>query len=334
MSRMQEKITLPTTTTYAGIDVGKNQLDVFVHPGGTRFQVKNDKKAIHTLTKKLLKHGVQLAALEATSKYHCLAHSIMHEAGILVAVINPFRSRQFADSMGCLAKTDTIDAEMLARFAQRMNPAPTPPPSQHIKELHELHVARRQVSDEISDLKRQLHTAGHPIAVSQINKRIKLGETHKKILEEEIRSLIAAHAELKSKFDILTSIPGIGQTTAAILLADLTELGRANAKEIAALAGVAPMNWDSGAKHGNRMIRGGRGCVRKALYMCAVASVRRDTPLGLFYRKLIKRGKKPKVALTAVMRKLVIIANTLITENRKWQVECPQNYNSNIQFAR
>jgi len=324
MSRTQEKITQPTKTTYAGIDVGKNYLDIFVHPSGVQLQVKNDHKSIQSLAKKLLKQGVQLATLEATSKYHCLAHSVLHDAGVPVSVVNPFRSRQFADSMGNSAKTDKIDAQSLAHFAERMRPEPSAPPEKHIKALHELHTARRQAADEVADLKRQLQTADHSLVIKQIKVRIKLGEQHKEALNEEIQSLIVRHTELKSKFDILTSIPGIGSITAAILLADLSELGQTNAKEIAALAGVAPMNWDSGAKHGHRMIRGGRRCVRNALYMCAVASVRRSNSLGAYYRRLIKRGKHPKVALTAVMRKLVIIANALITENRKWEIDCPE----------
>jgi transposase len=151
-----------------------------------------------------------------------------------------------------------------------------------------------------------------------------MGERHKSVLEKEINTLIKNDQDFKNKFEILQSIPGIGQTTASILLADLPELGHANAKEIAALAGVAPMNWDSGSKHGNRMVRGGRKHVRNALYMCAISCIGRSNPLGLTYQNLTRRGKKPKVAITAMMRKLVIIANTLITENRKWQEQCPR----------
>lgn len=150
-----------------------------------------------------------------------------------------------------------------------------------------------------------------------------MGERHKHVLDGEIQALIDASPELKEKFDILTSIPNLGRMTAAILLADLTELGSANAKQIAALGGVAPMNWDSGLKAGNRMIRGGRKTVRNALYMCAVCASRRSDPFGALYRRLIARGKNPKVALMAVMRKMIITANTLIAENRKWQIQCP-----------
>jgi transposase len=171
--------------------------------------------------------------------------------------------------------------------------------------------------------KSQLDIFIHPIAMRQIKARIAMGTRHKTVLEQEMNTLITDTDVMKNRFDILTSIPGIGRTTAAILLAELPELGSANAKEISALAGAAPMSWDSGAKNGNRMIRGGRQHVRNALYMCAVTCIRRSDFLGLTYKNLIHRGKNAKVALTAVMRKLVILANTLITENRKWQPQCP-----------
>lgn len=326
MSRWQEQIMhnphgIPEV--FAGIDVGKKQLDIFINPPGISMQIINDAKGISEAIRELTRYNIKLIALEATGKYHTLVHAMLHEAGIDVAVVNPFRSRQFADSMGRLAKTDTIDAEVLAGFAQRMQPAPTPLPDPVSQELHELHIARRQVCDEVADLKRQLQTSDHPLAKRQIKARIAMGQRHKQALEVEMKAVIDASPELKQKFDILTSIPNLGRLTAAIMLADLTELGHANAKQIAALAGVAPMNWDSGTKHGNRMIRGGRKTVRNGLYMCAVGSIRRSDPFGALYRRLIGRGKNPKVALTAVMRKLVIVANTLIAENRKWQPQGP-----------
>lgn len=322
MSRMQEQIN-KQPKAYVGIDVGKDQLDIFIHPAGASLRVSNTKTGIQTLVKSLRQHEVELAALEATSKYHRLAHAMLHEAGFAVSVINPFRSRQFSDSIGRLAKTDGIDAEALAFYAARMNPSPTKPPEKQFKLLRDLQTARRQVLEEVCDLKRQLHTTDHSVAARQIRARIAMGERHKTVLEKEIHQAIAADPVLKNKFDILTSIPGIGRTTAAILLADLSELGQVNARQIAALAGVAPMNWDSGAKRGNRMIRGGRRQVRNALYMCAVACITRSESMGKTYQNLVARGKKPKVALTAVMRKLIILANTLIAENRKWQPQCP-----------
>lgn len=319
MSRMQEQITTSPLTAHAGIDVGKDQLDMFIRPAGLMLTVPNTKAGILLLIKKCIAHNVELAALEATSKYHRLAHNMLHDAGIPVSVINPFRSRQFADSLGRMAKSDSIDAEVLALYAARMEPEPTVPPEQQSKELRDLHAARRQVLREVGDLKRQLHTTDHPLAAKQIRARIKMGERHKKILEDQLFEIISAHADLKHKYEILTSIPGVGRTTAATLIADLGELGHANAREISALAGVAPMIWDSGQKHGNRIIRGGRQSVRNALYMASITCIRQPNFLGQTYQNLIGRGKKPKVALTAVMRKLVILANTLVAEDRMWR---------------
>ena len=323
MSRMQDEMT-GATPNYAGIDVGKDQLDVFVQSTQQGFSIPNDKRSIRSLVTRFRKQGVSFAALEATGKYHKLAHAMLHDAGISVAVVNPFRSRQFAESMGRMAKTDTIDAKMLAHFAERMHPAPTLPRDASAQELRDLQVARRQVVGELSDLKRQIQTTENALARRQIRARIAMGERHKTELEATIQRLITKTPELKSKFEILMSIPHIGKTTATILLTDLNELGHVNAREIAALAGVAPMNWDSGKKQGNRMIRGGRRSVRNALYMCAVSCIRRSNPIGTIYQNLVKRGKNKKVALVAVMRKLVIIANTLIAEQRPWQEKPPQ----------
>jgi transposase len=324
MSRTPEKINQPASTiAYAGIDVGKSNLDFYITPVGKRLQVKNDKSGVQAIARHCLRHDVKLLALEATGKYHRLAHDVLHEAGVAVAVINPFRSRQFADSMGKLAKSDTIDAEILAEFAERMTPQPTLPPSGHHKALRELHTARRQAVDEAGDLKRRLQSTEHPLAAEQIRLRITLVESDKAALEQEIQAIVAADPDMSRKFKILTSIPGIGKITATLLISDLCELGQVNAKQIAALAGVAPMNWDSGNRHGSRIVRGGRRSVRNALYMCAVSCISRSGSSGAFYRRLIQRGKNPKVALTAVMRKLVIAANSLIAEDRVWQCERP-----------
>lgn len=323
MSPMQEQINKQTQPYFIGIDVGKDHLDIFIHPTGETLKIKNESRAIHAFIKTLSHDDVGLVALEAKSKYHRLAHELLYEAGFDVAVINPFRSRQFSDSIGRLAKTDTIDAQSLALFAQRMRPQPTVPPSLQDRELRELQSARRQIVQSISDLKRQLHTTQPPIAKRQIKARIVMGKHHRIALEAEIQKIIEAHKTLSNKRDILISIPGVGKTTAALLLSELRELGQVNAKEIAALAGVAPMNWDSGTKSGNRMIRGGRKHVRNALYMCAVTCVGKPNIFGHTYRNLVKRGKHPKVALTAVIRKMIILANTLITENRQWQSEAP-----------
>jgi transposase len=320
---MQEQKEQPPTESYLGIDVGKDGLDIFIHPSGQRLRVSNDAAGLRRLIRECGRLQVRLVALEATGKYHCRAHQALHEAGLAVAVVNPYRSRKFADALGQLAKTDTIDAEVLARYAALVQPQATPPPSAQQKALRELNVARRQVIDELGDLKRQLQATDNLLARRQLKARMALCERHRGALEKEIAQLVALHDDLRHRFDILTSIPGLGVVTAATLLTDLEELGRLNSKEIAALAGLAPMNRDSGNMRGVRTIRGGRLPVRNMLYMCAVGLSRRDGSLGCFYRRLVREGKNPKVALTAVARKLVILANTLVAENRHWVPALP-----------
>lgn len=323
MSRMQDQKYRLSTNAFLGIDVSRDYLDIFIHPLNKKHRCSNDKSGIRKLIRCCAGFEVQLIALEATGKYHRLAHQMLHEAGFNVAVVNPYRSRKFADALGQLAKTDTIDAEVLARFAELINPPVTLPPSEHQKALRELNVARRQVLDEVGILGRQLLTTDHSLSARQIKARIKMCERHQGVLEKEIRQLIETRQELKHRFDILTSIPGVGVVTATTLLTDLDELGQVNCREIAALAGLAPMNRDSGARRGVRTIRGGRQHVRNMLYMCAVCLSRMKGLMGNFYRKLVEQGKNKKVALIAVARKLVILANTLIAENRPWQLTPP-----------
>lgn len=319
MSRMQDEITRPATIAYAGIDVSKLVLDVHIHPTNIQRQFANTTAGIQKIARFCTRHKVQLTALEATGRYHRLTHQMLHELGLHVAVINPFRSRKFAGALGQIAKTDTIDAEVLARFAALLQPKPSLPPSKIQKTLRDLNVARRQVLAESGTLKRQLSETDNPLVARQMRARIKMCARHQTMLENDIHELIQSQQDLLHRYDILTSIPGLGPQTATTLITDMDELGQVNCREITALAGLAPMNRDSGARRGPRMIRGGRMHVRNMLYMCAVGMTRRSGFLGDFYRHLVKRGKNPKVALTAVMRKLIILANTLVAEDRYWR---------------
>lgn len=254
MSRMQDERTPTTIPTYAGIDVSKRRLDVCIQPANIQFHCNNDTDGIQKLAARCLRHDVQLIALEATGRYHRLPHQMLHEAGLKVAVINPFRSRKFAGAIGQIAKTDPIDANVLARFAALLQPAPTLPPSKIQKALRDLDVAQRQTLAESGTLKRQLSETDHSLAAKQIRARLKMCQRHMKTLDTEIRDLIQNQNDLKHRFDILTSIPGLGPITATTLITDMVELGQVNSKEIAALAGLAPMNRDSGARRGPRMI--------------------------------------------------------------------------------
>lgn len=323
MSRTQEQINHHVVANYAGIDVSKATLDFAIYGKDIHLSVPNDNRGIQKLIRECVLQNVELIALEPTGKFHRQLHQQLHEAEIPVAVVNPFRSRQFADSLGQLAKTDKIDARVLARYAAVINPAPNLPISETGKELQELQTARRQLVDEIGNLKRRLKACDHAVVVKQIRARLKLAQSHKKTIEDALQEVILVNTELRAKYKILTSIPNIGATTAALLLADLSELGHVNCRQIAALAGVAPMNWDSGSRQGTRVTRGGRPHIRKALYMCAVSGINRQGSYGVMYKRLIQKGKPPKVALTAIMRKLIVLANTLISEQRRWEPRMP-----------
>lgn len=310
-------------TVYIGIDVSKDWLDVYIHPTGRSFRLANTKAGHKVLARRLGARGVALIVMEATGKWHRAAHRALAANGYPVSVVNPYRSRKLADAFGQLAKTDRIDARLLALFAERIRPRITPPSPQILCELRELVSARHGATRERTALKNRLGVTGSRLVARQMRARLRMIERQIKVLESECAAIVAADPALARGFAILISIPGVGPVAATTMLTGLHELGQCSRQQIAALAGVAPMNRDSGAMRGRRCIRGGRRQVRNALYMAALAASRYNPGLKTFYQRLIAEGKKPKLALTAVMRKLVILANTLIKENRPWQTIAP-----------
>ncbi len=313
----------PMEKVYIGINVCKDGLDIHVHPGGVEVRFANDHGGVGDLVRHLVDWSVGLIVVEATGKWHRRVHRRLHDAQHRVATINPYRSRKFADALGLLAKTDTIDARVLALFAAHLTPRPTTPPTADVAALKELVTARRESQRDMVALKNRLATTEHRLAGRQVRARLVMIERHLKALEAAIHEIIVANPALAQRAAILMSIPGVGPIAAMTMIAELGELGACSRTEIAALTGVAPMNWDSGQLRGRRIIKGGRAHVRAVLYMAAVAAIRCNPSLKAFYKRLAEKGKKPKVALTAVMRKLVIIANALITENRLWSPTPP-----------
>lgn len=303
---------------YVGIDVCKDRLDVYLHPVGRKFQVANTRDGLKKLKRELADHDVALVVFEATAKYHRLAQRMLHAAGFRVAVINPLRSRLFAEAIGQLAKTDPIDARMLALFGQSLSPEATPPKPELVEELHEIVRARQEAVTDLTAFKNRRGASVVGFVKREINRVIKSLETHIERLEAEIARRIEHDPALKRRYEILVSIPGIGPAVAAVLLIGMTELGTCSNKAIALLAGLAPIACDSGAKDGKRHIKGGRGFVRNALYMAGVTATQFNPDLKAFYHRLLAAHPK-KLALTAVMRKLVVLANTLIKEDRLWQ---------------
>lgn len=318
---MQGKISpeRSAAAVYVGIDVCKAWLDVYLHSVGRPFRVANSREGLKRLKRALAAHTVALIVLEATGKYHREAHRSLHAAGFLVAVINPLRSRLFAEAAGQLAKTDRLDARMLALLAESLAPKATPPAPEQLEELAELVRARTGATADLTALMNQTGESKTAILKRELGRRIKATRASIARLEAEIARRIKADAALARRFAILCSIKGVGPTAAAALIVGLSELGLCSGRQAALLAGLAPLACDTGNTRGERHIKGGRAHVRTALYMAALSAVRCNPDLSAFYRRLREKGKRFKVAITAVMRKLVVLANTLIREDRPWQ---------------
>jgi transposase len=310
---------------YAGIDVSKDWLDVYVHPAGVHWRVGNDVVGLRRLHRELGGFAVERVVLEATGKYHRMAHRTLSTWGYPVSVVNPLRARLFAQASGVLDKTDRIDARLLALMAQSLAPAATRPLPQAVQDLNELVNARTAAMADTVALGNRLGAATTRFLKAELSRQLKRLESHVARLEGEIERRILADPGLCARYEILRSIPGIGNTVAAILLVGLSEMGQGSGKAMSLLAGLAPLADDSGKRQGQRHIRGGRMAVRNGLYMAALSAVRFNRDLKTFYDRLRVNGKAAKLALTAVMRKLVVLANTLIANNRKWTPMPPQN---------
>ncbi len=311
----------PTTArqAVAGIDVSKDRLDVFLLPEGEAFAVANDPEGIDSLLERLEVARPELVVLEATAGYERPAAAAIaaSEAGIAVSVVNPRQARDFAKATGTLAKTDRIDAEVLARFASAVGPRPSVIPDEEARALQAILVRRRQLSGMIVAEKNRLLMAPEAVA-----KRI---AAHVRWLEKELirtdRELDEAIGESETwgrNEALLRSVPGVGPVLARTLLAELPELGTLSHRRLSALVGVAPFNRDSGALRGKRAVWGGRAHVRASLYMGALVATRFNPAIREFYERLVAAGKPKKVALVACMRKLLSILNAVLRDGVPW----------------
>ena len=307
------------TRVYVGIDVCKAWLDVYVHPLGHALRVSNDLVGLRQLRKKLVPHGVCLVVMEATGKLHRYAQRTLHAAGYTVAIVNPLRSRHFAEALGTFAKTDRIDAKLLAMMGQSLELKAIPPCDEALEELQEIVRARHAATADLTALGNRHAEAKSSFLKTELKRQIKTLAARIERFNAQIVKRIKNQAALFRQYEILLSVPGIGPVAAATLVVELHEIGQVSKKTIAHLAGLAPLADDSGEKTGARHIRGGRAFARLALYMPALAAIRHNGTFKAFYDRLLATGKKPKQALTAVMRKLLVLANTLIRENRLWQ---------------
>lgn len=303
---------------FVGIDVAKATLDVALGSEGELFQVANDESGIAELAQRLSRLGPELLVLEATGGYESGVAGALAGAGIPVAVVNPRQVRDFAKSIGVLAKTDRIDARILARFAEAVRPEPRSLPTPEAKELEGLLSRRRQLVDMLTMEKNRLAIASGDRLKRNIKKHIEWLEEALRRANDDIDKAIRNSPIWREQEDLLRSAKGIGPVSARTLLADLPELGKLNRKQIAALVGVAPFNRDSGTLKGTRTCWGGRGPVRQVLYMATLTAVRGNLVIRAAYQRLRAGGKKPKVALVACMRKLLIILNAMMRDGRRW----------------
>jgi transposase len=302
----------------AGIDVSKKTLDVFIDQVNQRFSLDNSDAAIAALVERLRKADVRLVVIEATGRYHRRLAATLLAAGIAASVVNPQRVREFAKALGKLEKSDVIDAEVLACFARLINPRPDEMERKNQTILADLVSRRRSlVQLRVAETNRS-HDDLPKLAATQSKKLLRLIEQQIEDLDREIARQIQADDDWHNKSRILDSVPGIGPDSANQLVVTLPELGKLNRQQIAKLAGLAPLNRDSGQHRGQRSIGGGRHEVRTMLYMLAHNAVLHCPRFQRYFAALSARGKKHKVAMTACMRKLLVILNQMIKNNTIW----------------
>jgi transposase len=307
-----------THPLYLGIDVAKGSFDVASDPVGLVLSLANDATGRRRLLEALKDQPVALIVLEATGGYERPLVADLLDAGHKVVVANPRQVRDFARGMGQLAKTDALDARILAKFAALVQPEPRRKAPEQEAILAELVTRRRQLSDLMTQESNRLPHARHPQVKKSLKKSLRTLERQIEDLDKLIRQNIDSDDGLRRKDEIVQSFKGVGPGTSAMLLAQLPELGRLNRQQIAALAGLAPWDFQSGKWAGQSKIWGGRMPVRNMLYMAALSAIRFNPAIREFYCRLLSCGKKKKVALTACMRKMLVILNTLVRNDSLW----------------
>lgn len=308
----------PTFHAFVGIDVAKDSLDVCLLPGEKQFTLTNDPDGFRQLVRELPAAGSCLVVVEATGGYQRPVVTALVTAGHRVAVVNPRQVRDFARGLGILAKTDRLDARVIARFGQQAEPRPIDLGSEKQAELAQLVTRRRQLVEFRTAEQNRLETATAKAVRKNIRHMIDQLDKQIRQLEEQISKLLHADPHLASKAALLQTVPGVGTVTVTSLLVDVPELGRLGRGQIAALVGVAPFNRDSGKFHGRRAIWGGRAAVRSVLYMAALTARRCNCVIREFANRLEAAGKPFKVVLTACMRKLLVILNTMVKFSLPW----------------
>lgn len=303
---------------FVGIDIAKDQVDVHVRPTDERFQLSRTDAGLAELVARLQPLGPRLVVLEATGGYEIPVAAALASAGVPVAVVNPRQIRDYARATGQLAKTDALDARLLARFAEAVQPEVRPLPTPAAQALGDLVTRRRQLVDMLGAERNRHHQARDLRLQRRIATHIRWLTKALAEIEADLGTHIRSSPIWRERDDLLHSVPGVGDVTAHTLIADLPELGHLGRRKIAGLVGVAPMNRDSGHWRGRRTIAGGRPAVRSVLYMATLTAVRFNPAIAQFYQRLVAAGRPKKVALTAAMRKLLTILNAMLRDQRPW----------------
>jgi transposase len=305
--------------TFVGIDVAKDRLDVHLRPAGEAFALSRDGAGLEALVERLAALAPALVVLEATGGFEAAVAGALAAAGLPLVVVNPRQIRDFARATGRLAKTDRLDAAAIARFAEAVQPAPRLLPSTAARALGELVARRRQLVEMITSEGQRRRQAREARLQRRIDAHLSWLQKELSVLETDLDDAVRGTPAWRAAEDLLASVPGIGKTSARTLIAELPELGRLDRRKVAALVGVAPINRDSGTFRGRRMVMGGRARVRTALDMPTLTAIRHNPALQAFYRRLIGRGRPAKVAITACMRKLLVILNAILRDQTPWQ---------------
>lgn len=311
------------TPLFIGIDVSKAHLDIAVRPGQLHWQVENTTTGIDELIAKLRPMAPTLIVLEATGGYETACAAGLAAAGFAVAVINPRQARDFAKSLGRLAKTDKVDASDLARFGEALRPEPRPLPDEASRHLQAVLVRRRQIIEILVAEKNRISATQDAAVRIRMQEHITWLEQELEDLDQDLDNQLRNSPLWREKENLLCSVKGVGPVTATTLLAELPELGQLDRRKIAALVGVAPFNRDSGRQRGKRAIWGGRASVRQVLYMATLSASQHNPVIRAFYQRLLQAGKPNKVALVACMRKLLTILNAMIRHGTPWQPQLP-----------
>ena len=310
----------PSTSSFVGIDVSKDRLDVHIRPSGHAFTAGRDGDGLERLAAELGQLEPALVVLEATGGFEVTVAAALAAAGLPLAVVNPRQIRDFARAMGRLAKTDALDAEAIALFAERIRPEPRPVADADARTLAELVARRRQLVEMIGMERNRLRLVRARRVQKSLAATLRVLEAELARLDRDIDGTVRGSPVWRETEDLLTSVPGIGDITARTLIAELPELGRLDRRRIAALVGVAPVNRDSGQWRGHRAIAGGRVSVRNTLFMATLSAIRWNPVIRDHYARLVHAGRPKKLAIVACIRHLLTILNAILRTGTPWQI--------------